>query len=231
MKVTAGGTAAAVTAIAAATLVTPAHATTSQQPISQTAALNWHAQSGNEGPVGEGAEATLERTADGVSYQITTHSLVPGDAYTVWFVVVNDPAACADSPCTPPEILGEPTLDGQVTWGLDGQVADDDGNATFAADVAAGPLLDGWLPVQGLDNPLAAEIHLVLNDHGPVIEDMRDEMLSSYRAGCSDDSPFPDIFPDTALADGTPGPNTCQLYQSATFQPPSSTAPTRTGGP
>lgn len=223
-------TAAAATLVPAAALSAPVHASPllrddpgspPDKPISQTAALNWHAQSGSEGPVGDGAEATLERTADGVSYQITTHSLVPGDAYTVWFIVVNDPAACADSPCTPPEILGEPAVDGQVTWGFDGQVADEEGNATLAADVAAGPLLHGWLPVQGLDDPLAAEIHLVLNDHGPVIEDMRDEMLSTYRAGCSDDSPFPDIFPDTALADGPPGPNTCQLYQSATFQPPS----------
>jgi hypothetical protein len=220
MKLRTALTASTATLVAAAALATPGQAAP-QEPITQTAAVNWHAQSGNEGAVGDGAEATIERTAGGISYQITTHSLVPGNAYTVWLVVVNDPAACSDSPCAPPQFLSDPAPDAQVTWGFDGQVADDAGNAVFAAEVAAGPLLDGWLPVQGLDDPAGAEIHLVLNDHGPVIDDLAEEMLSTYRAGCSDDSPFPEIFPAAALADGTPGPNTCQLFQSAVFQPSS----------
>jgi hypothetical protein len=209
------GTAAVVAGI---TLATPAAAT--GEAVTQTAPLNWHAQSGNEGPVGDGAEANLTRTASGVSYEITTTGLVAGHAYTVWFVVINDPAACSDTPCAPPQFLADPAADAQVAWGLDGQVAAEDGSATFAAEVPAGPLLDGWLPVQGLDDPLAAEIHLVLNDHGPVVAELEEEMLSTYRAGCADTSPFPEIFPPAALADGTPGPNTCQLFQAAVFTTP-----------
>jgi hypothetical protein len=67
---------------------------------------------------------------------------------------------------------------------------------------------------------LAAEIHLVLHDHGPVVAELEQEMLSTYRAGCADTSPFPEIFPPTALADGTPGPNNCLLYQAAVFTTP-----------
>jgi hypothetical protein len=145
---------------------------------------------------------------------------VPGNAYTVWFVVVNDPAACDATPCAPPQIIGDPVVDGQVTYGEDGEVARRDGTARFGALIKAGPLLDGWLQVQGLDDPMGAEIHVVLNDHGPVIHDLKREMLSTYRAGCSDTSPFPLFFPPTALADGTPGPNTCLLWQSAVFAPP-----------
>ena len=63
-----------------------------------------------------------------------------------------------------------------------------------------------------------AEIHLVVNDHGPAIPGMVDEMLHTYRGGCTDDS-LPPPFPATAKSDGAPGPNTCRLYQSATFQP------------
>jgi hypothetical protein len=43
-------------------------------------------------------------------------------------------------------------------------------------------------------------------------------MIQTYRGGCSDASPFPAIFPPTALADGAPGPNTCRLSQVAIFQ-------------
>jgi hypothetical protein len=115
------------------------------------------------------------------------------------------------------QLIGDPAVDGQVVWGRDGEVARNDGTARFSARIQAGPLLDGWLDVQGLDDPVGAEIHLVLNDHGPVIDGMRREMLSTYRAGCADSSPFPPLFPAKALADGTPGPNTCLLYQSAVF--------------
>jgi hypothetical protein len=190
--------------------------------VSQTVALSWHAQSGQTGPVGERAKATLVRQPDGVRYRIDTHGLVPGHAYTVWFVLVNDPAACDAAPCAPPQIIGDPAVDGQVTWGKEGRIARHNGTARFNARVAAGPLLDGWLQVQGLDDPMGAEIHLVLNDHGPVIDELKREMLRTYRAGCSDASPFPAFFPPAALADGTPGPNTCLLWQSAVFPPPSS---------
>ena len=44
-------------------------------------------------------------------------------------------------------------------------------------------------------------------------------MLATYRGGCSDDSPFPGIFPQTALDDGLVGPNTCRLTMSAIFSP------------
>jgi hypothetical protein len=170
--------------------------------------------------VGDGAEATLVRERDAVRYRINTEGLEPGNAYTVWFVVVNDPTACDASPCAPPQIIGDPTVDGQVTFAKDGEIARRDGTARFGARIKAGPLLDGWLPVQGLDDPMGAEIHLVLNDHGPIIDDLKREMLSTYRAGCSDTSPFPPFFPPTALADGIPGPQHLLLWQSAVFLPP-----------
>ena len=69
----------------------------------------------------------------------------------------------------------------------------------------------------GLQDPEAAEIHLVINDHGPLLADMVGTMLGSYRGGCTDES-LPLLFPDSAKADGTPGPNACLLYQVAVFQ-------------
>ncbi len=181
----------------------------------QTVAVKWHAQSGLSGPVAHDATATLVRRANGVSFQLRTENLRPGHAYTVWFVAVNNPSACAVFPCTGPEIIQKAATNSQVTYGA-GHVVGGSGQATFAGAFQAGPLTDGWLAGRGLDNPLGAEIHLVLNDHGPVIQGLVSEMIHTYRAGCTDVS-LPGIFPASAKADGTPGPNTCQLYQVAIF--------------
>ncbi len=189
--------------------------------IVQEAAVNWHPQSGSSGPVAD-AEATLIRGRHGISYRFSTHGLVAGNAYTVWLVVVNDPGQCAATPCDPPtDIIGNPATDSQVTFAKAGTVARSHGSKSFRAQFRAGPLLDGWLPVQGLDDPMGAEVHIIVNDHGPVIDGLRHEMTSTYRAGCTDAS-LPAFFPPRAKADGTPGPNQCRLYQAAIFLPPSS---------
>jgi hypothetical protein len=92
------------------------------------------------------------------------------------------------------------------------------GRATFSASFQAGAI-DGWLPGFELDDPRTAEIQLVLNDHGPLLEGYMPEMIKTYRAGCTEAS-IPGIFPPSARADGTPGPNACQLYQMAAFTSP-----------
>jgi hypothetical protein len=60
-------------------------------------------------------------------------------------------------------------------------------------------------------------VHLILNDHGPVLAEYMPGMISTYRSGCTDAS-LPPIFPASAKADGTPGPNTCRLWQMVVFE-------------
>lgn len=188
-------------------------------PTVQHTPVTWHAQSGETGEVPD-ASALLIRDERGIWYRFATTGLIEGNAYTMWLVVVNDPAECAATPCAPPtDIIGNAATDSQVTFGRSATVAGPGGEHTFKAWFRAGPLLDGWLKVQGLDDPMGAEVHLVVNDHGPVIEGLEDEMTSTYRAGCTDGS-LPPFFPGSAKADGTPGPNTCRLYQAAVFLPP-----------
>lgn len=177
--------------------------------------VGWHPQSG-AGPV-EGGTASLVRTSSGVSAVLRTDALKPHHAYTVWFVAIDNPAACASTPCSGPDILLNPETDGQVTFGA-GHVVGSSGKAGFAVHKRIGPI-DGWLPGRSFDNPMGAEIHLVVNDHGPALSAHMPGMIRTYRGGCADDSPFPPIFPPTALADGEPGPNECRLYQSAVFLP------------
>lgn len=180
--------------------------------------VRWHAQSGNPQGSLVGAEATsqLIRTPEGISYTINTEQLLPGHAYTVWVVVINNPAACTASPCSPQDILLNPATDSQVTYGT-GHVVGDSGEAGFGGTLRQGPIPQGWLPDRGLNNPLGADVHLVLNDHGLMLTEFMPEMISTYRAGCTDAS-LPGIFPASAKADGTPGPNTCRLRQVVLFE-------------
>lgn len=183
----------------------------------QTASVMWHAQTGLSGTVGANAQATLVRRADGVSFSLQTSQLRSGHAYTVWFVVINNPEACAASPCSGPDILLNPATDSQITYGA-GHVAGANGNGGFAGSFRAGAL-DGWLAGGGLYDPTSAEIQLVVNDHGIVLKGYLPEQIQTYRAGCTDAS-LPGIFPASARADGTPGPNACQLYQAVVFSSP-----------
>jgi hypothetical protein len=93
-------------------------------------------------------------------------------------------------------------------------VAGGSGRATFAASITTGSTA-GWLPDREFTNPMGAEVHLVINHHGPMIPEFMPGMIRTFRGGCSGDSPFPPIFPEAATADGEVGPNICRLYQLA----------------
>ncbi len=182
----------------------------------QTTPMTWHPQTGLSGSVDPGASATLVRRSTGVAFSIRTQRLRSNHAYTVWFVVINNPSACAATPCSGPDIVLNAATDLQVTYGA-GHVSGGSGRAGFAGAFKAGPIA-GWLPDGGLWDPMTAEIQLVLNDHGPLLPAYMPEMIHTYRAGCTTAS-LPGFFPESAKADGTPGPNACQLYQVAVFKP------------
>lgn len=198
-----------------AALATPAPAG-GEAATTSTVAVSWHAQMAPlTGPV-EGARAKLVRNANGISYALHATNLTPGNAYTLWQVVVNNPAACATRPCTATDVFGNPAADAQVSYAA-GHVVGGRGQATFAGSQQVGAIPDGWLADRGLTDPYGAEVHLVVNGHGPALAEFLPDMIHTYRGGCADSSPYPAIFPPTALADGEPGPNTCLLTQVAIF--------------
>lgn len=209
----------AATVVLAAAMLGPAAA--DNAPRTETTPVMWHPQAVAAG-IGdghvEGAHAKLRATDSGLSITFHTRDLEPGHAYTLWLVFVNNPEECANQPCTAPELFDPASgVDAQVTYGA-GTIAGSSGKATFAARLDTGPV-EGWLPDRELKNPRTGEHHFVVNSHGPKLAEHMPGMIRTYRGGCSDDSPVPPFFPDTALADGEPGPNTCLLYQSAVFQP------------
>ena len=185
-----------------------------------TVEVRWH---GQQGPartgVVAGASASLVRTGNGLAYQFHAAQLTPGNAYTLWLVIVNNPAACAipNGPCTAGDFFNNPATDAQVRFAA-GHVGGGDGRGTFAGAVQEGPLT-GWLDDRTFADSREVEVHLVVNDHGPVLPAYMPGMIRTYRGGCTSAS-LPTIFPPSAFADGEPGPNTCRLHQTAVFLAP-----------
>ena len=164
----------------------------------------------------EGGTATLVSTKDGIAARFVTTNLEENHAYTLWVAMINNPEACSAHPCPGPEVLGNTdAVQSEMVQG-DSLLYSKDAHMEFTTFIPAGDVPDGWYG-NGLTNPMGAEIHLVVQDHGELIPDMATTMLNTVRGGCTDES-VPPPYPDVAKADGEPGPNTCRGIQVAVFQ-------------
>jgi len=143
--------------------------------------------------------ATLYRTANSLWLTVSTSDLDKKAAYTVWFVVWNDPLACATNPCSAAD-LG--SGDSAVIYGA-GFVTGTDGTATVTAHLNAGPLAAGReSPLPGVlevDNGFGAEVHVIVRSHGRTIPGQVDSQIGSVGGAC--------------------GTNTCIDQQAAIFLP------------
>jgi hypothetical protein len=164
----------------------------------------------------EGASATLLSTEAGIAIRFATNNLEENHAYTLWVAMINNPEECTSRPCPGPETLtNSDLLQTEMTQG-DSLLYGEKARMEFTAFVPAGEVSDGWFG-NGLTNPMGAEIHLVIMDHGELIPEMASEMLNTTRGGCTDES-VPPPYPDNAKANGEPGPNTCRGMQLAIIQ-------------
>ncbi len=151
------------------------------------------------GGVLDGAWAKLLRTDDAVAMQIATYELEPGSAYTVWWVVFNNPGACSPVPDGDPSIpaCGEDDVlnpDGELSpnplarvsilWAAGG-MAGMDGKAAFSAVLEEGNAPGEVLVGSGLEDARKAEVHLVVRTHGQPSMDRLHAQLSSFElTGC-----------------------------------------------
>lgn len=67
-----------------------------------------------------------------------------------------------------------------------------------------------------LHSPETAEYHLPMHNHGPLDPSIAEDMLTTFRSGCTDKS-LPPYYPETALADGVKGNFNCKTVQVAAF--------------
>ena len=147
--------------------------------------------------IGGGAHTTLQRTADAVSLRYHSRSLTPGNAYTVWFVILNDPLLCEgegeDAGCGEDDV-GEGRA--AVIYSGAGGIANGGGNLNAIGSLTEGNP-EGYqnllhdLAVDGaarFTDAEGAEIHTVLRDHGPSTGDPH--QVETYAGDCTSASSF-----------------------------------------
>jgi hypothetical protein len=153
----------------------------------------------NEGPV-LGA-STLKRYDDRVDFSIHTTDLEPGHAYTVWLVIFNNPDACSDERGQddfPPGVPGaqtgddepDPAVAASSLWAA-GTLVGADGTASFfgRAEVGNPPGMVSFGP--GLEDPMGAEIHMVVRSHGRALIGEVAEQISTSQGLCTVTKPDP----------------------------------------
>ncbi len=143
---------------------------------------------GNSEPVLAEDGATLTRATDGLRFRIRVPTPEPGsyeyatadqlagwsgiethpdvqvgapEVFTVWMVIFNDPAQCTDGSCDGDDFAEGAAARGGIYQG-DGRVADGDELEL------SGSVRLGQTPLTGapLDDPLGADVHLLIASHG-----------------------------------------------------------------
>ncbi len=173
-------------------------AVTAQEDMSSTAPVHTFV----DGSVLEGNFSTVNRYDNGLSMSLHTTDLVPGDVYTVWWVIFNEPQNCSGGACGEDDIfvfendelvtneygVAAMNMDGLEASQISiqyatGRLTDADGNADFAASVGLGEV-PGIVVGPGLVDPDGAEVHLVVRTHGPKIEGAFFDQITSFAGGC-----------------------------------------------
>jgi hypothetical protein len=170
-----------VTMIGVSTLALPAPTLAGEPTTYQTSnALDF----GTHAPVA--GAASLYRTSQSVRAALSTSGLEANGAYTVWWVVFNNPAACATN-CGASD-LSNPEVRASVLYAA-GFLSDGSGTANVTAQLAAGTPPNGANVVRGngLDpgNGFGAEIHLVVRAHGAPIPGQVAKQISTFDASCT----------------------------------------------
>lgn len=155
-------------------------------------------------PVGT---STLVRTDAGISASYHATGVPAGQAVTLWFVIFNNPSACA-GPCGAVDLFFNPAAGGDFLVGA-GQVTGASGSANLGASLRVGDTSGSAFPEigmpersVGLTNPRGAQVALLLHSHGPKLSGQALAwQLSSFTGGC-------EVFqgdlemPGSGLADG-----------------------------
>jgi hypothetical protein len=158
-----------------------------------------------ETPVGT---STLKRRDDRISMTFRTDATTPQEAFTIWWVVFNNPEACSD-PCGADDIFVDGDPAGELNEAqieaadivaayATGNVSNRKGRVKFTASLdeyeAPGTREIIFGDDVALKSASVAEVHLVARSHGPAVAGKVDEQTGSFAGAC-------EVFlnpPDTA---------------------------------
>lgn len=161
----------------------------------------------------EGSRSTLLRTDVGLVMTLQTSNLDPGHAYTIWWVVFNNPDSCEDgigeAACSEGDLVSP---DVNLTLApAAGTIVGGSGHGSFGGFLRVGdssdlvgegtPLMTGPLM-----NPRGAEVHLVVRGHGPVNPEWMPDQIQTFGGGCDQEHP---TYPEFLQGNGVPGDFVC----------------------
>ncbi len=162
-----------------------------------------------------GASSSYNAYEEGVSATFDTTGLVPGHLVTMWWVVFNHPELCTNPEgglrCGEPDLLimgGDEAIEGTVL-NAGGHIVGPDGAGHFGSYLATGDTSGVMIEGPGLTNPLGADVHLVLRDHGPLQPGLFVDALSTFGGGCT----------EAPEGTGTLGDFVCTQPQFAAHEP------------
>jgi len=143
-------------------------------------------------PVQVEGSSRVTRNNNGVSATLHTSELVPGHAYTMWMVIFNEPAGCSGA-CGGDDLFNAAAVVDVVY--VAGNVVGDAGTSTFSGRRSAGDNSGSvfaavGLPAPGLIDPFAAEVHLVVRDHGEAIPGQVPAQINTFEGACTVESSF-----------------------------------------
>ncbi len=118
-----------------------------------------------------GSSSTLHRNKNGITVNFKTNGLIPGNAYTIWFVVFGDEPGPPSSTHAAGHIIGG------------------SGKGNFSGHLRVGDIFDHPNIMTVFNNPLTAEVHVVVRTHGPAQMGMIPDQLQTIDGGCT--SGFP----------------------------------------
>lgn len=125
----------------------------------------------------QGTSSTIHRNKNGITVNFKTNGLIPGNAYTLWFVVFGDAPGPPSSTHAAGHIVGE------------------SGKGNFSGHLSVGDIFDN---MKVFNNPLTAEVHMALRTHGPAQPGMIPEQIQTIDGGCTSGFPSgPVLYPDS----------------------------------
>lgn len=162
--------------------------------------------------------SNLRRNKNTISMNYKVEDLTPGYAYTVWWVIWNNPESCSTpNACIEPDFAIADDVKVEVLYAA-GNVVGGSGKGNFSGSLkendTSGSINEsvfGLPSYGGLLDAQNAEVHLVLRSHGPAIPGEVNEQINTYPGGCSINFPAFTEIPDEV--------GECGDYMAAIFAP------------
>jgi hypothetical protein len=161
---------------------------------SHTKMIHWQASDGSilGGPAISGSSAKLTR-GDGLVWLRVNTTGLPAGAYTVWWVIFNNPAACGES-CTDAD-FANPAVAASALFATGGVVRHN-GVGHFRAHLEENDPPGEVLFGPGLASASGAEIHIIVRYHGPAgTGDLLEAQTTTFGGGCMGMDPMYPNFP------------------------------------